>query len=176
MTAKGHLALALLPAIPLSTLFTCNEQFLFLGAVGFGALLPDIDEPNSYIGRKLFFIAELLKIIGLKHRTFTHYLILPLLLFILSLFLINIGKVAVLGLAFGIFMHDIGDMLTKGGIKGFFYPFMKNKTIRILPHREAFYTGSIQEYIIVFFIYMIDIYLVYKILNIDLSSLYLLNL
>jgi inner membrane protein len=65
-------------------------------------------------------------------------------------------------------MHDIGDMLTKGGIKGFFYPFMKNKTIRILPQHKAFYTNSITEYIIVFFIYIIDIFLVYKMLNINL--------
>lgn len=176
MTAKGHLGLGLLPAIPLSTYFTPEQQFIFLGAVGFGALLPDIDEPKSYIGRKSSFIANFLKMVGIKHRTFTHYLILPLSLFILSLFLINIGKVAVLGLAFGILMHDIGDMLTKGGIKGFFYPFMKNKTIRILPQHKAFYTNSITEYIIVFFIYIIDIFLVYKILNINLSSLYLLNL
>lgn len=54
MTARGHLGLALLPAIPLSTLLPHNEQFIFLYAVGFGALLPDIDEPNSYIGRRFF--------------------------------------------------------------------------------------------------------------------------
>ena len=162
MTAKGHLALALLPAIPIAANLNSQEQMIFLGAVGFGALLPDIDEPNSYIGRRFEFISIPLKILGIKHRTFTHYLIFPLMVFLISLFLSGIYQLAGFGLALGILMHDIGDMLTKGGIKGFFYPFLKEKTIRLLPKEFAFYTNSVTEYVIVAILYLVDFYLVNK--------------
>lgn len=59
-------------------------------------------------------------------------------------------------------MHDIGDLLTKGGIKGFFYPFLKDKTIRLLPKEFAFYTNSITEHIIVFILFLVDVYLYLK--------------
>ena len=157
MTAKGHLALALLPAIPIAAHLNLQEQMIFLGAVGFGVLLPDIDEPNSYIGRRFKFISIPLKIFGIKHRTFTHYLIFPLIVFLISLFLSRIYQLIGFGLTLGILMHDIGDMLTKGGIKGFFYPFLREKTIRILPKNLAFYTNSITEYILIFILYLINI-------------------
>ena len=162
MTAKGHLALALLPAIPIAANLSSKEQMIFLGAVGLGALLPDIDEPNSYIGRRFEFISIPLKILGIRHRTFTHYLIFPLMVFLISLFLSGIYQLAGFGLALGILMHDIGDMLTKGGIKGFFYPFLKEKTIRLLPKEFAFYTNSVTEYVIVAILYLVDFYLVNK--------------
>jgi len=162
MTAKGHLALALLPAIPIAAYLNPQEQVVFLGAVGFGSLLPDIDEPNSYIGRRFDFLSIPLKILGIKHRTFTHYLIFPLTIFLISIFLSGIYKTAGLGIAFGMLMHDIGDMLTKGGIKGFFYPFLKEKTIRILPKNIAFYTNSVTEYMLIFVLYLVDFYLINK--------------
>ena len=164
MTAKGHLALSLLAAIPTSSLLEdYNSRFIFLIAVVFGSLLPDIDEPNSYIGRRFSFIAFPLKILGIKHRTLTHYLIFPLFIFLISFFLEGVYKLIAVGIAFGVLMHDIGDLLTKGGIKGFFYPFLKNKTIRLLPKELAFYTNSIIEHIIVSLLFLVDVYLYYKV-------------
>jgi len=162
MTAKGHIALALLPAIPIASFLNTQEQIVFLGAVGFGSLLPDIDEPNSFIGRRLGFVSIPLKILGVKHRTFTHYLIFPFFIFIFSLFLSRIWQIAGFGVALGILMHDIGDMMTKGGIKGFLYPFFKNRTFRILPKKFAFYTNSFTEYIIITFLFLIDSYMYYS--------------
>jgi len=164
LTAKGHLALSLLAAIPTSSLLEdYNSRFIFLIAVVFGSLLPDIDEPNSYIGRRFSFIAFPLKILGIKHRTLTHYLIFPLFIFLISFFLEGVYKLIAVGIAFGVLMHDIGDLLTKGGIKGFFYPFLKNKTIRLLPKELAFYTNSIIEHIIVSLLFLVDVYLYYKV-------------
>lgn len=164
MTAKGHIALSLLAAIPTSSIIEdYNNKFIFLIAVVFGSLLPDIDEPNSYIGRRFSFIAYPLKILGIKHRTITHYLIFPLFIFLISFFLEGIYKLIAVGIAFGVLMHDIGDLLTKGGIKGFFYPFLKDKTIRLLPKEFAFYTNSITEHIIVFILFLVDVYLYYKV-------------
>ena len=164
MTAKGHIALSLLAAIPTSSLLEgYNNKFIFLIAVVFGSLLPDIDEPNSYIGRRFSFIAFPLKILGVKHRTLTHYLIFPLFIFLISFFLEGVYKLIAVGIAFGVLMHDVGDLLTKSGIKCFFYPFLKDKTIRLLPKEFAFYTNSITEHIIVSILFLVDAYLYYKV-------------
>lgn len=56
-------------------------------------------------------------------------------------------KIIIYGFAFGILMHDAGDMLTKGGIKGFLFPFFPNTTVALLPKFMRFYTGSLQEMI-----------------------------
>jgi inner membrane protein len=58
-------------------------------------------------------------------------------------------KIILMGLAIGIFSHDIGDMLTKGGIRGFFFPFFRNKTIGLLPKVFRFYTGTLTEYLVI---------------------------
>ena len=164
MTAKGHLALSLLAAIPTSSLLEgYNNKFIFLIAVVFGSLLPDVDEPNSYIGRRFSFISYPLKFLGIKHRTITHYLIFPLFIFLISFFLEGIYKLIAVGIAFGVLMHDVGDLLTKSGIKCFFYPFLKDKTIRLLPKKFAFYTNSITEHIIVSILFLVDAYLYYKV-------------
>ncbi len=162
MTAKGHIALALAPAIAYSHFFihTYELKYIWLGSVVFGSLLPDIDEPNSYIGRRYSFLSIPLKLLGIKHRTFTHYLLFPLLILVIAFFVYNMYiKTILLGLAFGILMHDVGDMLTKGGIKGFLYPCCKEKVFRLLPKKYAFYTNSIQEWIIIVVLYLCDSYL-----------------
>jgi len=168
MTAKGHLALALLPALFISKALPPQEQTIFLSSVGVGSILPDIDEPGSYIGRKLAFLSIPLKLFGIKHRTFTHYLIFPLIVAIIGLFLPHPLNIAAFGLAFGILMHDVGDMLTRGGIKGFLYPCCKDKTFRLLPKNLAFYTNSITEWILISILYIIDLYLYVK-LNLDIN-------
>lgn len=154
MTFIGHLALALVPAAVAASMTgnLINLQVpLLLGAVALGALLPDVDEPGSYIGRKLMFIAVILKGIGIKHRTLTHWLALPLAMAVASILAFGVhGALIFLALSYGMVMHSVGDMLTKGGIKGFFWPFFPHTTIRILPRSVAFYTGSLQEYILIF--------------------------
>lgn len=160
MTAKGHVSLSLAIAIPTSSILEDNTiRFVFLASVMFGSLLPDIDEPNSYIGRRFSFMSYFLKFLGIKHRGVTHYLIFPLFIFLLSFFLKGIYKIITIGVAFGVLLHDIGDMLTKSGIRGFFYPFFKNESIRLLPKKIAFYTNSLAEHIIIALLFLLDIYL-----------------
>jgi len=162
MTAKGHLALAFLPGLIISVNFDNQTGYLFLSSVAIGSLFPDIDEPNSYISRKLKIFSESLKILGVGHRTITHYLIFSLFIASLSFLTDSLSlKIFILGFAFGILMHDVGDMLTKGGIKGFFYPFLREKTIRLLPKKIAFYTGSVIEYGVIFVLLIFDLYLYY---------------
>jgi len=165
MTAKGHFLLALAPALLIAGKFhSLDESYIFLGSAAVGSVLPDIDEPNSYIGKRLAFLSFPLKIIGIPHRTITHYLIFPLLIALTAFFTSGIVKISLFGLAFGILMHDVGDMLTKGGIKGFFFPFLRDKTIRLLPKDYAFYTNSVTEFMLIAVLFAADFYLFYKVL------------
>ena len=150
MTAKGHILLAVTPALYIAK--SLDNVYLagFIAGVFIGSILPDIDEPNSFIGKRLGFLSIPLRIMGLKHRTFTHYFIFGFIFFILSFLFDGIISIAILGVSFGVFMHDVGDMITKGGITGFLYPCCKNKTFRLLPKDYCFYTNSIIEHIIIF--------------------------
>jgi inner membrane protein len=151
MTAKGHIILGLTAGVEASYYISDSSYLvLFLGAVFLGSVLPDIDEPNSFIGRKFAFLSIPLKVLGIKHRTITHYFLFPLFLFLIGYFCTGYIQIILYGLSLGIFMHDVGDMLTKGGIRGFFYPFFKDKTIRLLPKKYSFYTNSLEEYLIIF--------------------------
>ena len=74
MTARGHILLAITPVIVFNPEMYNTDPYI-LGAIALGAVLPDIDEPNSYIGRRLYFVSDLIRLIGIKHRTVTHTII-----------------------------------------------------------------------------------------------------
>jgi inner membrane protein len=171
MTAKGHMALA--SAVTLSYLYVDNDLIstlpyfeYFLIAILIGSLFPDIDEPESYIGNKLKVVSILTSVI-FKHRTFTHYLIFPLALIFIALYVDNtFNKVTILGFAIGILLHDAGDMLTNGAIKGFLWPIFPNTRIALLPNFLRFNTFSIQEYILVYLVLTpLNIFLVLHLLS-----------
>jgi inner membrane protein len=149
MTVKSHVLLSFMPlvvAVKKHILPLENTEFVINVFIGtfIGAILPDIDESNSYIGKRLKFVSKILKFFKLKHRTYTHSLFFPLLIFLL-------GKIhpVFYFISFGVFMHIIGDFLTNGGVP-LFYPFIKQKFSAYL-----FNTGSRREYIFVFFILLI---------------------
>lgn len=163
MTAKGHLLLALPFAIAGANLFGLKDlEFVgFIGAVLAGSLFPDIDEPGSFIGRRLWFFAWPIKIIGkfipmFKHRAATHYLIVPLLLAITSAGLQNLSLGA---FALGWFAHTIGDMLTVSGIKGYLYPLFPNTRIRLLPEHVALKTGGFYEQLVIVGLTALNVFL-----------------
>ena len=54
-------------------------------------------------------------------------------------------------LAYGIFLHQIGDMLTISGIPHYFFPISRKKAV-LLPQILRFRTGSIAEKIILIFV------------------------
>lgn len=178
MTAKGHITLA-------TTVFLIPLQFevikgafdkehlLFIYAfVIFGSLVPDIDEPNSYIGRR-FRVVSTITSLFFKHRSMTHFLIFPLSVFSLSFLTQDmVMKNIIYGISFGILMHDMGDMLTKGGIVGFFFPFFINKKIALLPYALRFYTGSAIEHIFISFLVVLNAYLLGNFLGVDFEALY----
>lgn len=156
MTAKGHTALAV--PITVGGYYLINEHIIqmdyvmfswFFAFSIFGSVLPDIDEPNSYVGRKFPIFSHILAKF-IKHRGVTHLLIIPIGVFLIGIFVTDeLIKISLFGLSVGILAHDIGDMLTKGGIRGFFFPFFPSTTIGLMPKILRFRTGSAVEYIFV---------------------------
>jgi len=156
MTAKGHVVLAV---TPLSAIYGSKLLYepVILLVVIISSLLPDIDEPKSYIGRRLYFLSGIFRDLGLKHRGFTHFFFIPLSIMLLG-FIVQDGIGLFFWVGFGILMHDLGDLLTKGGIDSFFYPFLPGKKIGLLPKQLRFKTFSLIEKIIIFLLIFINIY------------------
>lgn len=160
MTAKGHMVVS----VPVGYMglfltskyvledFVLDSRLIILYSffVLLGSVFPDIDEPESFIGRRLPIFSNVLSIF-ISHRGITHFLIIPLGILLLAYYEDDLNiKFALLGFAIGILAHDIGDMLTKGGIIGFLFPFFMSKKIALLPEPLRFITGSITEYIVIF--------------------------
>lgn len=172
MTAKGHVTLASVGALLTVKYVFLTHHYptddyellvIFYASVIFGSLFPDIDESGSYIGRK-FLAISIVTSSFMKHRTFTHYLIFPALVFYSSFFVdVLWQQYLIYGLALGILLHDAGDMLTKGGINGFFFPFFPKTKIALLPRVLRFYTGSVTEYIFIFFLMLCKLFLFFSI-------------
>ena len=170
MTVKGHLLLA----YPLATtILTLTEQnyfghrmsdnvtfmSLFYLGIFIGTIFPDIDEPESYIGRKLPVISHILSIF-IEHRGITHYLLIPLLILTFNFLYVEeqSTKIVIYAFAIGNICHDVGDLLTKGGIRGFFFPLMPTTTIGLLPKFLRFRTNSLVEYIFMIFLIGLNVY------------------
>lgn len=136
---SSSISISLLPFVFVPTLSPSIETLSFyLSGVALGSLFPDIDEPQSSIGRyvsKLFpFIPIIIKYL-FGHRGITHqfiFFLAPLtLLFITEDLLEPYQFTFLLAFLIGILLHQIGDMLSgskiyKGGIKNYFYPFIIN--------------------------------------------------
>ena len=153
MTANGHVVLAVTPLTVIYGLGVLQHPFMLM-AVIVGSLLPDIDEKGSYIGRKLFFISGIFKDLGIEHRGFTHFLIIPLSIMLIAYLAMDGGWLFWLG--FGILMHDVGDLLTKGGIESFFFPLFEGRRAGLLPRKYRFRTFSFTEKIVIFILLTIN--------------------
>jgi len=168
MTYKTHVAFAMTVALP-AVYFVNIDSFggiSFLFATAVGALAPDLDEEGSYLSRKIPVMPMLFGLFGVKHRGVTHRAIAVLFLFgilaIITFLYIDLKMhlLTYLGFILGYTMHLLGDMMTKGGIRDFFYP-LSNKKAVLLPRNYRFYTGSLQEYFVFISIMCIVIFEIY---------------
>lgn len=157
MLAKSHISLGLLGGIvayPLAQRFGVAKEFyltLLLPLVLLGSLLPDIDEPRSFIGRRFSLISRIFSV-SFSHRGFTHFLIFPLIFVGLgTIFAHAIITPCLFALAYGVLLHQVGDMLTISGIPHYFFPLSRKKAV-LLPQMLRFRTGSIAEKLILAFI------------------------
>jgi len=100
------------------------ETITFYLFLGLGALLPDIDHPESKLGRVFLPIAYLLyNTVG--HRSLTHSILFITILFFVSTIIWGMNTIIV-GLMLGCVFHVLGDMLTPSGCC-LLYPLNKKK-------------------------------------------------
>lgn len=159
MLAKSHLSLGLLGGMALKPLFISqnpanSELFytLILPIILLGAVFPDIDEPKSFIGRKLPLLSRIISL-SFSHRGFTHFLAFPLIFFIASFMFSGVLQSSLIAFACGILLHQIGDMLTISGIPHYFFPISKSRAV-LLPQYLRFRTGSKVELAILSFVFV----------------------
>ena len=98
-----------------------------------GALIPDIDEPNSFVGKKVRFLSKGLKVVfghrGIIHTPIFLGILLVGFYFLYSHIPISFQQYSILAcinFAVGYISHLFLDMLTPAGIM-VFYPFSKNR-------------------------------------------------
>ena len=148
MMYKTHLVFALFIGSFLFSFF--SESFFFLFLVCIGALLPDIDHPESFFGRRIkplsTFISEVF-----GHRGFFHSLFVPLLIYAILAIVFDQFFIG-LSLSVGYLSHLIGDAFTQKGVN-FLHPFSTFKISSFLV------TGSFVEYIIFLGFLFVDLYL-----------------
>lgn len=104
----------------------------YYGGVFLGSLLPDIDHPQSYLGRRTRPISVLIfKCFG--HRGITHSLLFTSILGIASAVWWAYNPLFFGGLILGYLSHLLGDMTTVSGIP-LFYP--NKRRYRLFPKRR----------------------------------------
>ena len=110
MMFKTHIAFGSLAALFAIQYLNPRNQLLFFLIVVFGSALPDIDSPNSKIGRKV-------KVIGwlFKHRGFFHSFI-ALALFSLLFYSLSNNMLYSAAFFFGYLSHLVIDAFTLEGI------------------------------------------------------------
>lgn len=126
MNYKAHITIGTLTGVGVS-IAACHYQYhlspvLITVPAMIGSVLPDIDHPKSYLGRRLPFISKPL-FHAFGHRTITHSL---LFLCIITASLMKTNTSVGIGIFFGILSHLLADMLTPFS-KGvaLFYPVRK---------------------------------------------------
>lgn len=159
MTAKSHTMSAMLVGLyPVLSGYVPLEysKFYLIGLI-IGSLWPDLDEPESYLGRRVYIISLFLSIFT-KHRGITHTVIALVIYAIVAYVLylyretFNISTSAVIfssiGFLLGNFIHILGDMCTKEGGIALLYPISK-KRFYLTPEQLRFKTAGITESVIV---------------------------
>ncbi len=116
MMAKSHVVVgfaAWLAAAPLLHLSPVEPLYLALAVAG--SLLPDIDHPNSWVGRRSRPISTAVAAV-LGHRGFTHSAVAVVGLVALLLY-VGLRQGTVSALAVGYLSHLAADMLTPRGLR-----------------------------------------------------------
>lgn len=90
--------------------FTFNETILFYLFIALGALLPDMDTPESSIGKYLRPLSDIINIV-FGHRKLFHSMLFWTVIYIVVTFMSNGVTVIPTALMIGITLHILGDMI-----------------------------------------------------------------
>ncbi|MHC1750653.1 MAG: metal-dependent hydrolase [Cellulosilyticaceae bacterium] len=126
MNYKAHLVGGI--AFGAGTLYTTHRfgialtPILVIGGATIGSILPDIDHPKSFLGRRIPLIPKLIyRTVG--HRTLTHSLLFAL---AISFLIRTFNNPLAIGVLAGIVSHILLDMLTPQGVS-YLYPFRRKR-------------------------------------------------
>lgn len=122
MKGTSHLTCGLMAGFGYAVLGMCLDNLTppqaitVAVAAGVASLVPDIDMPNSKLGRKIKPISKTIhKLFG--HRTLTHSILWLIPLIILSVKTIGTEYFCVvLGTTLGFVSHILSDVMTRGGV------------------------------------------------------------
>lgn len=130
MLYRSHIA----SSITLSTVVAVASGYPFtvgfVAKVTLGSLLPDIDEPQSFIGRRSFGVSRIIKK-KFGHRGVTHSLFCWVVVSIICLFFAN---PLALGVSLGYLFHILGDLFSISGVP-LFAPIKKEKVKMFIRYR-----------------------------------------
>lgn len=109
-----HLVFGIFIGILWVSLFGISNKYLFFSVVAVASLFPDIDHPESKLGRKVKPISWLVnKVFG--HRGFLHSIWPIVILYVVFVYVLG-WRVAGIGLAVGGFAHLMSDAFTIMGV------------------------------------------------------------
>lgn len=149
MKYRTHFTLTMAIGLPL---MAATNEISFLNglALGLGSLLPDIDHPSSFLGKRNKIASGITnKTFG--HRGATHSLLGVILVFVIGTFiqfhyLSSSGKYVTFWLVLGYLLHLIEDSFSKEGIP-WLWPYKKHCSPKLIYYT----TGGIGEYLILGF-------------------------
>ena len=119
MLWKTHLAFGLLVALVLEKYLPVQNSLIYFSLVLFGALLPDIDHPKSFIGKRFKILSKIISFFA-GHRGILHSALFAVVLCgVLYKF---VGPFYGISLFVGYLSHIVSDAFSQEGIN-FLYPF-----------------------------------------------------
>ncbi|MBD3309935.1 hypothetical protein GF351_01815 [Candidatus Woesearchaeota archaeon] len=118
MMGKTHMAFGLFLGLLCLPLLQPRNSLLFLSLAVFAALIPDIDSPDSKLGRKVVPLSHIFKFV-FGHRGFFHSIFFPVLMFagVLGIaFYSQAGYVYAYAVLIGALSHIFIDAITIEGV------------------------------------------------------------
>jgi len=113
MQFRTHLAFSLLVALVIVNLEILKSSITFIVIVLFFSLLPDIDTPESFLGRMTRPFSNLIRAF-VGHRTFFHSVWAPAAIFIL---IAPFSIIFALAASLGYLSHLLIDMMNEKGLR-----------------------------------------------------------
>jgi len=119
---RTHILFALFFYILAVQLFSLSFSIIFAALLAFGAILPDIDSPSSFVNRK--YLLGIGKGIALfsEHRGFFHSIFGALIFFVIAIVIVHFFHLSFfypVALVSGYLLHLAADSLNVSGIKWF---------------------------------------------------------
>ncbi|WP_242862365.1 metal-dependent hydrolase [Clostridium massiliamazoniense] len=119
-----------------------NSTILTLGGVAVGCLLPDIDTPGSFLGRRVKQLSLLISSFT-EHRRIVHSFV-PIVMLLVAAILFK--SIFILAISLGFLLHLVEDGFSKSGIR-WLQPF-SDKSIVVPVEWMRYKTGEWKEHII----------------------------